>query len=215
MLSHPPPSHPTVPSSRKGFSLTLLTRAKNPSQMVRALYLEPTLAPHAFLSGSEAEEIGAHVGQKLVDPSYYWTEHRWREHRRGLGLPETPFPSTPDGGQQPGGLPYPPLDQLPTGTVGAVALDVSGHIACCTSTGGKTNKLVGRVGDTPSMGSGFWAESWTERRHGFWGKMLRSVGRNKTKSRAVGVSGTGDGDVGTCFCKWFPRTKFYVLPVFY
>ncbi|KAF8604204.1 N-terminal nucleophile aminohydrolase [Ceratobasidium sp. AG-I] len=194
MLSHPPPSHPIVPASRKGFSLTLLTRAKNPSQMVRALYLEPTLVPHAFLSGSDAEEIGAHVGQELVDPSYYWTEHRWREHRRGLGLPETPFPNTPDGSQRPGGLPYPPLDQLPTGTVGAVALDVNGHIACCTSTGGKTNKLVGRVGDTPSMGSGFWAESWTERRRGLWGKLLRVVGRNGTKSRAVGVSGTGDGD---------------------
>ncbi|CUA78002.1 beta-aspartyl-peptidase (threonine type) [Rhizoctonia solani] len=170
MLSHPPPSHPSIPASRKGFSLTLLTRAKNPSQMVRALYLEPSLAPHAFLSGSTAEELGHQVGQELVDQSYFWTEHRWREHRRGLGLPETPIPGKPNEE-----MPYPPLDQLPTGTVGAVALDVNGHIACCTSTGGKTNKLVGRVGDTPSMGSGFWAEAWTE-------------------TEAVGVSGTGDGD---------------------
>lgn len=200
MLSHPPPSHPAVPASRKGFSLTLLTRAKNPSQMARALYLEPDLAPHAFLSGSAAEDIGAQVGQEFVDPSYYWTEDRWREHRRGLGLPETPLPIPPDGSQRPRGSPYPPLDQLPTGTVGAVALDINGHIACCTSTGGKTNKLVGRVGDTPSMGSGFWAESWTERKGGLWGKLLRAVGMNGTKSRAVGVSGTGDGDVSVCFC---------------
>ncbi|KAF8753440.1 Asparaginase [Rhizoctonia solani] len=80
MLSHPPPSiHLFRPRAR----------------MVRALYLEPTLAPHAFLSGAAAEEIGHQVGQELVDPSYYWTEHRWREHRRGLGLPETPLPGEP------------------------------------------------------------------------------------------------------------------------
>ncbi|CAE6464011.1 unnamed protein product [Rhizoctonia solani] len=189
MLSHPPPSHPSIPASRKGFSLTLLTRAKNPSQMVRALYLEPGLAPHAFLSGATAEEIGHQVGQELVDPSYYWTEHRWREHRHGLGLPETPPPGEP--GKD---TPYPPLDQLPTGTVGAVALDINGHIACCTSTGGKTNKLVGRVGDTPSMGSGFWAETWSENKSGTWAKVLRAIGKCASRTRTVGVSGTGDGD---------------------
>ncbi|CAE6422798.1 unnamed protein product [Rhizoctonia solani] len=189
MLSHPPPSHPSIPTSRKGISLTLLTRAKNPSQMARALYLEPSLAPHAFLSGSTAEELGLEVGQELVDQSYFWTEHRWREHRRGLGLPEAPIPERPNEG-----IPYPPLDQLPTGTVGAVALDVNGHIACCTSTGGKTNKLVGRVGDTPSMGSGFWAEAWSEPEQGLWAKALRILGRETPRTRAVGVSGTGDGD---------------------
>ncbi|KAG8688302.1 hypothetical protein FRC11_005679 [Ceratobasidium sp. 423] len=189
MLSCPPPSHPSIPAPRKGFSLTLLTRAKNPSQMAQALYLEPTLAPHAFLSGATAEEIGHQIGQELVDPSYYWTEHRWREHRRGLGLPETVPPGKPTKG-----IPYPPLDQLPTGTVGAVALDVNGHIACCTSTGGKTNKLVGRVGDTPSMGSGFWAEAWSEPKRGLWAKILRFAGKDASKTRAVGVSGTGDGD---------------------
>ncbi|KEP48632.1 L-asparaginase [Rhizoctonia solani 123E] len=189
MLSHPPPSHPSIPASRKGISLTLLTRAKNPSQLVRALYLEPSLAPHAFLSGSTAEELGLQVGQELVDPSYFWTEHRWREHRRGLGLPDTQIPEQPNES-----MPYPPLDQLPTGTVGAVALDVNGHIACCTSTGGKTNKLVGRVGDTPSMGSGFWAEAWSEPEPGIWSKVLRILGSETPKTRAVGVSGTGDGD---------------------
>ncbi|KDN44182.1 hypothetical protein RSAG8_05655, partial [Rhizoctonia solani AG-8 WAC10335] len=189
MLSHPPPSHPSIPITRKGISLTLLTRAKNPSQMVRALYLEPSLAPHVFLSGATAEELGRQVGQELVDESYFWTEHRWREHRRGLGLPESPIPGEPNKD-----MPYPPLDQLPTGTVGAVALDVNGHIACCTSTGGKTNKLVGRIGDTPSMGSGFWAEAWCEPKRGLWAKVLRIMRRETPRTRAVGVSGTGDGD---------------------
>ena len=44
--------------------------------------------------------------------------------------------------------------------MGAVALDIRGCIAVLTSTGGRTNKLVGRIGDTPHMGSGFWAEEW-------------------------------------------------------
>lgn len=49
---------------------------------------------------------------------------------------------------------------LPRGTVGAVALDKEGNLAVATSTGGKTNKLPGRIGDTPTPGAGFWAESW-------------------------------------------------------
>jgi hypothetical protein len=177
--------------------------------MARALYLEPALVPHAFLSGEAAEHLGSSVGQELVQPSYYWTEHRWREHRRGLGLPETPFPpGTPGSGD---GSPYPSLDQLPTGTVGAVALDVNGHIACCTSTGGKTNKLVGRVGDTPSMGSGFWAETWTEPKRGLWARLLRAVGKEMSTERTVGVSGTGDGDVSDqVHCRIIGCAEFFI-----
>lgn len=82
---------------------------------------------------------------------------------------------------------------MPMGTVGALALDVRGCIAAVTSTGGRTNKLVGRIGDTPIMGSGFWAEEW-QRRGGFlkrtWDRLLR-----KPTHCGVGVSGTGEGDV--------------------
>lgn len=189
MLSKPPSSHPEIPSTRRGLGLTLLTRAKNPSQLVRALYLAPSLAPHAFLSGANAENIGHSLGETLVDPSYFWTEHRWREHRRGLGLPEEPLPHHGDDS-----APCPsPLDQLPTGTVGAVALDIHGCIAALTSTGGRTNKLVGRVGDTPVMGSGFWAEEWMI--SGWLQRLCSRIIRNKVSKKAVGVSGTGDGDV--------------------
>ncbi|KAF8514196.1 hypothetical protein BU17DRAFT_94683 [Hysterangium stoloniferum] len=92
MLSKPPTSHPNIPATRRGMSLTLLTHAKNPSQLVRALYLHPELVPHAALSGAPAEDIGAQLGETLVDPSYFYTENRWKEHRRGLGLPEDPVP---------------------------------------------------------------------------------------------------------------------------
>lgn len=184
MLSKPPATHPHIATSRRGLALTLLTRTRNPSRLVRTLYLHPDLVPHSAMSGATAEDIGASLGEQLVDPSYFFTVNRWREHRQGLGLPEKPYP-------------YPlkdrqmdiPLDQMPTGTVGAVALDVRGCIATLTSTGGKTNKLVGRIGDTPTMGSGFWAEEWKAH----W--LSRIFRRKKI---ALGVSGTGDGDV----CLW-------------
>jgi len=192
MLTKPPSSSPEIPISRRGLGLTLLTRTKNPSQVVRALYLSPALAPHSILSGSTAENIAESLGETLVDPSYFFTEHRWKEHRRGLGLPDDPPQA--DYADYPNGINFPlPLDQLPTGTVGAVALDMNGCIATLTSTGGKTNKLVGRVGDTPIMGAGFWAEEWTQSN---WIRKTRTkiTGRDYTK-RAVGISGTGDGDV--------------------
>lgn len=53
-----------------------------------------------------------------------------------------------------------PTEALPAGTVGAVALDENGHLAVATSTGGITNKLPGRIGDTPTPGAGFWSEYW-------------------------------------------------------
>ncbi|PPQ89546.1 hypothetical protein CVT25_012218 [Psilocybe cyanescens] len=189
MLSKPPSSHPEIPVNRRGLGLTLLTRAKNPSHLVRALYLSPSFAPHTFLSGATAESLGETLGETLVDPSYFFTEHRWKEHRRGLGLPEEPVPHSESFFDT---IPIPPLDQLPTGTVGAVALDIHGCIASLTSTGGKTNKLVGRIGDTPQMGSGFWAEEWTET--GLIRRLWRKINGRNSLTRGVGVSGTGDGD---------------------
>jgi L-asparaginase / beta-aspartyl-peptidase len=163
-----------------------MTRARNPSQLARLLYLaQDKDVPHPMLSGAAAEDLGAKFGAELIDPSYFFTERRWREHRRGLGLPEEPVPYPDNTGTY-------ALDLMPKGTVGAVALDVRGCIAACTSTGGRTNKLVGRVGDTPIMGSGFWAEEWHTK--GFVRRAWRKLTGKKIKA-AVGVSGTGDGDV--------------------
>jgi L-asparaginase / beta-aspartyl-peptidase len=186
-LSRPPASHPHIPCSRRAISLTLLTRTRNPSQLARALYLSPASTRHAFLSGAPAEDLG---GLPLVDPSYFYTSARWREHRRGMGLPEDEPPGSGESEDGDGdeGL----LDMMPMGTVGAVALDVRGCIVACTSTGGRTNKLPGRVGDTPHNGAGFWAEEWPARRQ-WWQRWMPN--QRWSKVRAVGVSGTGDGDV--------------------
>lgn len=153
------------------------------------MYLSPETVPHVMLSGHEAERVGESLGVEQVDPSYFFTEERWKEHRRGLGLPDVPYPP----GQSPGGDDLLELlDQMPTGTVGAVALDCRGCIASVTSTGGRTNKMVGRIGDTPQMGSGFWAEEWKEKR--IFKKFLNTL-RGRRNKCAIGVSGTGDGDV--------------------
>jgi beta-aspartyl-peptidase (threonine type) len=208
MVSKPPASHPAMPSSRRGSAVTLITHTRNPSHLARALYLAPQLAPHPMLSGAAAEAIGASLGVRQADPSYFWTEARWREHRRGLGLPEEPveYPRPESPGDADSEVTdvasfsddkvketWEPLDLMPTGTVGAVALDIRGCIAALTSTGGKTNKLVGRVGDTPVMGCGFWAEEW--KRDGGFVKRNWDRLRGKSKYGGVGVSGTGDGDV--------------------
>jgi L-asparaginase / beta-aspartyl-peptidase len=203
MLSKPPASHPHIPPSRRGFGVTLLSHVRNPSKLARALYLAPTSAPHTMLSGTACENIGQELGIELVDESYFFTEARWREHRRGLGLPEEPLPhhEKMDGT-------FIPLDQLPTGTVGAVALDIRGCIAAVTSTGGKTNKLVGRIGDTPSMGSGFWAEEWPA--HGHLRRAWNCL-RGRRSVNAVGVSGTGDGDVGSIIHSGWSSTHRFVV----
>lgn len=188
MLSSPPSTHPSIPATRRGAGVTLMTHARNPCQLARALYLSPSTAYHTMFSGAAAEALGQPLGVELVDESYFWTEARWREHRRGLGLPEEPLPSHIGGKEA---VPEDLLDNLPTGTVGAVALDERGCIAACTSTGGRTNKLVGRIGDTPHMGAGFWAEEWAVKG---WVRRTWRKAKGKGTKVALGVSGTGDGD---------------------
>ncbi|KIK67095.1 hypothetical protein GYMLUDRAFT_69288 [Collybiopsis luxurians FD-317 M1] len=192
MLSKPPGSHPSIPPSRRGIGLTLLTRIRNPCQLARKLYLTPTAAPHTFLSGANAETIAESLGFTLVDPSYFFSERRWKEHRKGLGLPEKPYPP---GTEEEAGTGE-SLDMYPTGTVGAVALDMRGCICSVTSTGGRTNKLVGRIGDTPVMSAGYWAEEWVDTKSVGWFKKAWNaiIRKEDTKKKAVGISGTGDGD---------------------
>jgi L-asparaginase len=98
-------------------------------------------------------------------------------------------------------------EYLPQGTVGVVVLDRFGTICAATSTGGLTNKLPGRIGDTPTLGAGFWAEEWMEDTttpsESEWELISMSDDRpdhepNEPSAKqirhAVGMSGTGNGD---------------------
>ena len=116
---------------------------------------------HSVLGGPTVEALARKWGLDMVPESHHWTKKRWDEHKRQLlqsGVPNPNWTQNPN---------WPPEEDswdgreyLPQGTVGCVALDRSGILCVATSTGGLTNKLSGRIGDTPTIGAGFWAEEW-------------------------------------------------------
>lgn len=124
-----------------------VTRVRNPVTGARRVMEE---SGHVLLIGAGAETFVAQAGCELVDPEYFRTERRWGELQRALAA-ETQALSE-DSALGP---------DRKFGTVGAVALDVHGHLAAATSTGGMTNKRYGRVGDSPVIGAGTWAEDAT------------------------------------------------------
>ncbi|KAI1323882.1 L-asparaginase precursor [Xylariaceae sp. FL0255] len=115
----------------------------------------PSAQGHTLIHGATAETLAKKYGLDLVAPSYFFTQKRWDEHISGLEREK----------QRKGVASWSPDVFMPQGTVGGVALDENGVVCVATSTGGMTNKLTGRIGDTPIVGAGFWAEEWTER-HG-------------------------------------------------
>ncbi|KAL7794338.1 nucleophile aminohydrolase [Trichoderma ceciliae] len=112
----------------------------------------PSAQGHTQLHGEAAESLAERYGLEPVDPGYFFTQQRWDEHVRALERERDGVSSGTWHAQE----------HLPQGTCGAVALDADGVICAATSTGGMTNKLTGRIGDTPVVGAGFWAEEWAE-----------------------------------------------------
>jgi len=106
---------------------------------------------HSQLHRFSAEQLAEQWGLEMVEPSYYFVQARWDEHIKGLQSEQKGQDAT-----------WHEEHFFPQGTCGAVALDSEGVICCATSTGGMTNKLTGRIGDTPTLGAGFWAEEWEE-----------------------------------------------------
>ena len=110
-----------------------------------------TDSPHVMLIGEGAEEFARHQGFEAVDNSYFKTERRIEQLKKAkdrITLSE----DISDDIQKPDDF------EKPIGTVGAVALDRHGHITAGTSTGGMTNKRFGRVGDSPIIGAGTYAD---------------------------------------------------------
>ncbi len=87
----------------------------------------------------------------MVDPSYFWTEPRWRQ------IQETWKKEKDSQASSSHSKAAAPFD--PYGTVGAVAVDSAGNLAAGTSTGGRNNKMSGRVGDSPILGAGTYADN--------------------------------------------------------
>ena len=119
-----------------------VSRVKNPIKLARYI-MEHT--KHVLMAGPGAERIAKQGKLELVDPSYFYSEEKLQRVRKQKAKE--------------------------IGTVGALAMDKFGNITAGTSTGGMTNKLPGRIGDSPIIGAGTWAQN-----------------------NVCGVSGTGHGE---------------------
>ena len=103
---------------------------------------------HVLLGGTGAEAFAIERGLEMVDPSYFSTEFRHQQLLRARAQHRVALDH--DGA--------PLAEDKKLGTVGAVALDIHGHLAAATSTGGMTNKRLGRIGDSPLIGAGTYAD---------------------------------------------------------
>lgn len=145
-----------------------LTTTRHPIAAARAVMER---SPHVMLIGPGADAFAAGAGLEQVPPSFFYTQRRWDGLVKfltdaGLPIPLPPVgtPRSPIGGMAENDAPSsdigaPPLNERKFGTVGAVALDVQGHLAAGTSTGGTTGKRWGRVGDVPVIGAGTYASN--------------------------------------------------------
>jgi L-asparaginase len=142
---------------KRAAAVSMIQETRHPIRLARQVLLEGehddagVRDMHCHLSGRPVEESGWDKGLERKSKEWFWTERRWKEHLRGLEQIRS------------AGAPLPDDSTLPSqGTVGAVCLDQYGNLAVATSTGGLTNKKSGRIGDTPTVGAGFFAESWQE-----------------------------------------------------
>lgn len=114
-------------------AVTCVTDIKNPISAARKVM---TNSPHVLFAGAGASAFAKEQGLEIVPPSYFYTEKRHEELKRAL-------------------------EREKKGTVGCCALDRNGNLAAATSTGGMTNKRNNRVGDTPIIGAGTYANNNT------------------------------------------------------
>jgi L-asparaginase / beta-aspartyl-peptidase len=140
-------------STLKAGAVCGLTRIRNPVELARAVMEK---SPHVMLAGAGAEEFASTLGFAFVPQSYFHTPERWRQLERIRG----------------GNAAQSALTISHIGTVGAVALDDRGRLAAATSTGGMTGKRYQRIGDSPIIGAGTYADN-----------------------RSCAVSATGHGEV--------------------
>jgi L-asparaginase / beta-aspartyl-peptidase len=136
-------------ASRRAGAVSGLRTTRAPISLARRLLEQ---GPHVFLGGHGADDFARDQGFEQVENSWFGTPERRRQLEELLG----------EGGFD---------DEVKYGTVGAVSVDVDGHVAVATSTGGLTAKRWGRVGDSPLIGAGTYADD-----------------------RAAAVSATGSGE---------------------
>jgi beta-aspartyl-peptidase (threonine type) len=130
-------------ATQKAGAVAGVRHIRNPIELAR-MVMERT--PHVLLAGEGAEEFALEQGVTLVPGSYFHTERRWKQLEEAQRADRV-ADATAD------------TDYF--GTVGAVARDRNGNLAAATSTGGMTNKRWGRIGDSPIIGAGTYADNAT------------------------------------------------------
>ncbi len=155
-------------ATRMAGAVAGVTTIRNP---ICAAHAVMTKSVHVTLMGQGADAFAAEQGLEIVDPSYFYTQHRWDQLQKAIAKDRILLDHDSDSD-----TPLPDREEK-RGTVGAVALDRNGNLAAGTSTGGLTNKRFGRVGDSPIIGAGTYADN-------------RSV--------AVSATGTGEMFIRTC-----------------
>ncbi|HXK50377.1 MAG TPA: isoaspartyl peptidase/L-asparaginase [Clostridiales bacterium] len=127
-------------------AVTCVTRIKNPVTLARMVMEKST---HILLNGKGAEIFAKENGMKFVRSSYFFTQKRYDQWLKLKEKNETALDHSSG------------LTNSTKGTVGCVVKDSYGDLAAATSTGGMTNKKYGRIGDTPIIGSGNFADNST------------------------------------------------------
>jgi beta-aspartyl-peptidase (threonine type) len=125
--------------TRRAGAVAAVSIVRNPISAARAVMQD---TKHVMLAGAGAELVAAEAGVEIVNPSYFFTEQR-RKQWEELGHHEHDE------------------TERKFGTVGAVARDRRGNLAAATSTGGTMGKRAGRVGDSPIIGAGTYADNAT------------------------------------------------------
>jgi beta-aspartyl-peptidase (threonine type) len=131
-----------------------VSTVKNPVTLARFVM---TRTRHVLLIGAGAEQFADEMKVERVDNRYFDTDYqfeRWQRRKADEAQAAPPKPNKPD-------QPDKPNKPDKKGTVGCVALDQAGNLAAATSTGGLTNKRFGRVGDSPIIGAGTYADNAT------------------------------------------------------
>ncbi|MFZ6743066.1 isoaspartyl peptidase/L-asparaginase family protein [Undibacterium sp. JH2W] len=148
--------------TRRAGGVACIQYVRNPVRAARAVMEH---SPHVLMVGKGAEEFLRQHGLAFEDSTYFYTEERHAQLLRvqqesGMLLDHDAANLLTMASEQ-AAEPAPLDPDKKFGTVGAVALDLHGNLAAATSTGGMTNKLPGRVGDTPMLGAGCYADNQT------------------------------------------------------
>jgi beta-aspartyl-peptidase (threonine type) len=139
-------------------AVAFVKNIKNPIKLAR-LVMERT--EHVLLAGMGANQFAKQMGVQHEPDEYFFSEYRWQQLQEAIAAGRTQLDHAASESIPGAVATGASSDRRPKGTVGAVACDANGFLAAATSTGGMTNKSFGRVGDTPIIGAGTYADNAT------------------------------------------------------